>query len=92
MESQPIKVLIVEDSPIAAKLLSYIIESDPLLKVIGMVESGEDALEFIKKIQPDVITMDIVLPGMDGFEATQRIMKSSLFLLSSSARTFKVKM
>lgn len=76
MESKRIKVLIVEDSPIAAKLLSYIIESDAQLEVIGMVESGEAALEWIKNIQPDVITMDIVLPGMDGFEATNRIMKS----------------
>ena len=71
-----IKVLIVEDSPIAAKLLSYIIQSDQQLQVIGTVKTGEDALEFIKKTPPDVITMDIVLPGMDGFETTHLIMKS----------------
>ena len=49
------------------------------MKVIGVAESGEEALEFVKKTIPDVITMDIVLPQMDGFEATQRILQSSAF-------------
>jgi two-component system chemotaxis response regulator CheB len=75
MTSHPVKVLIVEDSPLAAKLLEFIINSDPNLKVIGCVESGEGALNFIKVEKPDVITMDIVLPKMDGFETTQKIMQ-----------------
>lgn len=77
MTIQPVKVLIVEDSPVAARLLEYIINSDPDLKVIGCVDSGEKALIFIKTQKPDVITMDIVLPEMDGFEATRRIMEST---------------
>jgi two-component system chemotaxis response regulator CheB len=64
--ANPIKVLIVEDSPLASTLLSFIINADPELLVIGSVSSGEEALEFIKGIKPDVITMDIVLTGMDG--------------------------
>lgn len=75
MVSHPIKVLIVEDSTVAAELLAHIINSDPNLKVIGHVENGEAALEFINKETPDVITMDIVMPRMDGFEATRRIMQ-----------------
>ncbi len=77
MISHFIKVLIVEDSPISAKLLEFIINSDPHLKVIGCVDSGEQALHFIKIEKPDVITMDIVLPKMDGFETTRRIMEMS---------------
>lgn len=89
MANNCIKVLIVEDSPIAAKLLEYIINSDPTLKVIGTVESGEAALEFIKTEHPDVITMDIVLPKMDGFEATKRIMETTPIPILIVSANFK---
>jgi two-component system chemotaxis response regulator CheB len=77
MVSHPIKVLIVDDSPLATELLTRIIHSDPDLKVIGCVDSGERALNFIKWEIPDVITMDIVMPKMDGFETTRRIMQTT---------------
>jgi len=54
--------------------LKEILETDPGIRIIGMVGSGEDALEFLRKGKPDVITMDIVMPGIDGFTATERIM------------------
>lgn len=72
----PIQVLIVEDSPTMAEMLKFIIESDPELKVLGWAENGEEALHFIKNEKPDVITMDIVMPKMDGFEATRQIMQT----------------
>lgn len=76
MREKKIKVLIVDDSPVARELLAYIVESDPLLRVIGFGENGEKAIEFLKQEIPDVIIMDIVMPKMDGFEATRRIMKT----------------
>lgn len=75
MDQPQIKVLIVDDSQIARDLLTFIIESDPLLKVIGIAEDGESAIEFIKKQTPDVIMMDVVMPKMNGYEVTQRIMQ-----------------
>lgn len=75
MPSFPIKVLIVDDSPAFRKLLAHIIESSPHLKVIGFAENGEEALKFLQKETPDVITMDIIMPKMDGFETTRRIMQ-----------------
>lgn len=76
MQKKKITVLVVDDSAVSRELLKYIIEEDPQLKVIGMVESGEKALQFLKDHKPDVITMDIVMPGMDGFEVTRRIMET----------------
>lgn len=72
-----INVLIVEDSPSGRMLMNSILESDPDIRVIGMVDSGESALKFLENQIPDVITMDIIMPGMDGFETTQRIMETT---------------
>lgn len=72
---QPIKVLIVEDSNTQRWLLERIINEHPRLSVVGAVTSGEAALSALKRLCPDVITMDICLPGMDGIETTKEIMR-----------------
>jgi two-component system chemotaxis response regulator CheB len=71
-----IRVLIVEDSPVVQEHLRRIISADPRLEVVGIAASGEKALELVEKLSPDVISMDIQLPGMQGFEATRRIMST----------------
>jgi two-component system chemotaxis response regulator CheB len=71
---KPIRVLIVEDSPVVGEHLRRIVSADPRLEVAAIATSGEDALEMVRRVSPDVISMDIQLPGMQGFEATQRIM------------------
>ena len=72
-----IEVLVVEDSPVAREFLVYILDSDPEIKVVGTVANGKQALDALKDKRPDVITMDIHMPEMDGFEATRRIMETS---------------
>src|SRR5579863_5046755 len=69
-----IRVLIVEDSKTIREFLEYIIGHDPRLEIAGAVGSAEEALRILERTSPDVISMDIRLPGMNGFEATQRIM------------------
>src|SRR6266478_1754466 len=69
-----IRVLIVEDSKVIREFLEYIIGNDPRLEIVGAVGSAEQALLILDRASPDVISMDIRLPGMNGFEATQRIM------------------
>ena len=76
MSSNTINVLIVDDSAVSRDLLTFIVESDPQLKVIGTVKNGEEALEFLNKQTPDVIMLDIVMPKMNGYELTRRIMKT----------------
>lgn len=75
MRTEPIKVLIVDDSPVSRDLLAHIVNSSPDLQVIGFAENGEEAIRFIERATPDIITMDIVMPKLDGFETTRRIMQ-----------------
>jgi len=87
MDKKKTTVLIVDDSASARELLTYIINKSPSLEVIGCVENGEKALEFIKQRRPDVITMDVIMPKLDGFETTRRIMQQTpipILIISSS--------
>jgi two-component system chemotaxis response regulator CheB len=71
-----IRVLVVEDSPVVREFLVHLLGSDPDIQVIGTASDGEEALAAVQQKKPDVITMDIHMPKIDGFEATRRIMES----------------
>jgi two-component system chemotaxis response regulator CheB len=71
-----INVLVVEDSPVVRELLVHILRSDPGIRVVGTARDGEEAIEAIARARPDVITMDIHMPKMNGLEATRRIMET----------------
>lgn len=70
-----ITVMVVEDSPVARELIADTLNSDSRLSVVCAVDSGEKALRLVSRIKPDVISMDVRLPGMSGIEATRRIME-----------------
>lgn len=69
------RVMIVEDSRVVRELLQHVIDRDPRLEVVAAMESAEDAIAVLHDISPDVVSMDIRLPGMNGLEATQCIMR-----------------
>jgi len=70
-----IRVLIVDDSGFFRRRLTEILNSDPQIEVIEMAVDGKDAIEKAKACRPDVITMDIEMPVMNGIDATREIMK-----------------
>ncbi len=70
-----IGVMVVEDSPVVRQWLIHILEGSPLISVVGMASDGEEAVQAAMRIRPDVITMDIHMPKMNGLAATRMIME-----------------
>jgi two-component system chemotaxis response regulator CheB len=70
----PLRVLVAEDSATARELLVGILRADPEIEVVGKAKNGLEAVDLTKQLRPSVVTMDIRMPKMDGFEATRQIM------------------
>ncbi len=67
-----IRILIVDDHEDARMGIQAILEGEPTFEVVGFAASGEEALRLVAELSPDLVLMDINLPGMDGLEATKR--------------------
>lgn len=91
---RPIRVLVAEDSLFARSVLVKILEADPQLRVVGVARNGQEAVELAQSLRPDVITMDIRMPIMDGFQATQIIMAENptpILVISASVTSEDLK-
>ena len=73
----PIKVLVVDDSSFFRRRVSEIINASPALEVIATANNGQEAIDMVIKHKPDVVTMDVEMPVMDGITAVQKIMASN---------------
>lgn len=86
---EKIKVLIIDDSAFMRKLISDFLSEDPRIAVIGTARNGEDGIKKIKELKPDVVTLDVEMPILDGLSALKRIMSEHpvpVLMLSSTTK------
>lgn len=84
-----IKVLVVDDSAFMRVLISDMLNTDPEVEVVGVAKNGVESVEQVKSLSPDVVTMDVEMPKMDGIEAVKHIMAEKptpVVMLSSLTR------
>jgi DNA-binding NarL/FixJ family response regulator len=74
---EKITILVADDHTLVRETWSFILNADPRFKVVAECGSGEDAVELARQLRPNIVIMDINLPGMNGIEATQLIRKFS---------------
>lgn len=84
-----IRVLVVDDSAFMRKALATMLAGDPDIEVVGTARNGEEALELVTRLDPDVVTMDVEMPVMDGITAVRHIMATMprpILMVSSLTR------
>jgi DNA-binding NarL/FixJ family response regulator len=79
----PIRVLIADDQPLARAGFKAVLEATGAIEVVAEAESGEQAVQLARRHDPDVVLMDVRMPGMDGIEATQQMPRQKVLILTT---------
>jgi DNA-binding NarL/FixJ family response regulator len=90
-KQKPVRVLIADDHRLFAEALEAILGADDRIEVVGQAGDGAEAVELARKLEPDVVLMDVSMPVLDGFEATREIRAANeavcvLMLTGSNSR------
>ncbi len=72
-----VKVLIVDDAPTTRKLIKHILEQDGRFDIVGEAKNGDEAIELAKSVQPDIITLDLIMPIKGGVDAAKEILETA---------------
>ena len=84
---KPVRVVVADDSALARQVLCELFASDPEIEVVGVAQNGMEAVAVVARVRPDIVTMDLRMPGTDGLAATAEIMRCTptpVLLVTSS--------
>lgn len=91
--SNPIRVVVVDDSALMRRVLRELLEQDPDIHVVGSACNGQEAIKVVKMLRPDLVTMDVRMPLMDGLAATEHLMAycpTPILVLTASLAKFEM--
>jgi two-component system, chemotaxis family, protein-glutamate methylesterase/glutaminase len=89
----PLRILVVDDSTLMRRLLRELLESDPEVRVVGEAANGREALDQVSDLRPDLITLDVRMPVMDGIETTRQLMAyhpTPILVLTASLNSYEI--
>jgi two-component system chemotaxis response regulator CheB len=91
--SHIIRVVVVDDSALMRRMITTLIERDPAIRVVGVARDGREAISVVEELRPDIITMDVRMPNMDGLATTEHLMAynpTPILVLTASLASHEV--
>jgi two-component system chemotaxis response regulator CheB len=91
--SQPIRVIVVDDSALMRRVITGLIEQDPAIRVVATARNGREAIDLVQELRPDIVTMDVRMPVMDGLATTEHLMSycpTPILVLTASLASHEV--
>src|SRR5215216_2176785 len=91
--SQIIRVVVVDDSALMRRMITSLIERDPVIRVVGVARDGREAIMIVEELRPDIVTMDVRMPVMDGLATTEHLMAycpTPILVLTASLASHEV--
>jgi len=91
--SHTIRVVVVDDSALMRRMITTLIERDPAIRVVGVARDGREAITIVEELRPDIITMDVRMPVMDGLATTEHLMAycpTPILVLTASLASHEV--
>ncbi|MBO9342795.1 MAG: response regulator, partial [Roseiflexus sp.] len=91
--TRPIRVVVVDDSAMMRRFITDMLQRDPAIQVVGVASNGREAIELVQQLRPDVVTMDVRMPVMDGVATTEHLMAycpTPILVLTASLASYDV--
>jgi two-component system chemotaxis response regulator CheB len=91
--TRPIRVVVVDDSALMRRFITDMLQRDPSIQVVGVASNGREAIEVVQRLRPDVVTMDVRMPVMDGLATTEHLMAycpTPILVLTASLASYEV--
>jgi two-component system, chemotaxis family, protein-glutamate methylesterase/glutaminase len=91
--NDPIRVVIIDDSAVARRMLTSMLTRDPAIRVVGQARDGLEGIRVVQSVRPDVVTMDVSMPGLDGLATTEHLMAycpTPILVLTASLTSHEV--